>query len=288
MRAVGFVASPRKGGNSELAVKEILRSLPDDWDKDMIHLYDLNIENCRACYKCVPEGAKCAIKDDLDVYIRNIKHADKVVIAFPTYIFTAPGPVKKIMDRFISMTSDYKRFPAADCVMVLPYGMAGWDGMIKEDGIAFARKSHLNLLAAEVMLATLPGDSVKGENLETLHRLAKMLVDGKDSVPQPEPSVLECPFCMSTALKIRPDGSVRCAVCGGTASLVTENGKFSISYTDEDSHGYFTPEKLDEHSAYLADKKQLFIKNVKDIKALQASYDEPDLWWKDDGGHHSK
>lgn len=285
MRVVGFVASPRIGGNSELAVKEILRSLPDDWEKDMIRLNELNIENCRACYKCVPEGAKCPTKDDFDKYVRNLKHSDKVVIAFPTYIFTAPGPVKMIMDRLISITSDYKRFPANDCVMVLPYGMAGWDGMIKEDGIAFARKSHLNLLAAEPMLATLPGDSVKGENLETLHRLAEMLVNGKDSVPAKEPETLECPYCMSTALKIKPDGSVRCAVCGGTASISLNDGRYELTYTDEDSHGYFTPEKLDEHSQYLTDKKQLFIENVKSIKALQAEYDDPDIWWVDKGGH---
>ena len=33
MRVVGLVSSPRRGGNSELAVKEILSRLPEDWKR---------------------------------------------------------------------------------------------------------------------------------------------------------------------------------------------------------------------------------------------------------------
>ncbi len=33
MRVVGLVSSPRKGGNSELAVKEMMNCLPADWEK---------------------------------------------------------------------------------------------------------------------------------------------------------------------------------------------------------------------------------------------------------------
>ena len=49
MRVLGIISSPRKGGNSELAAKEILRSLPEEWEKAMVNLYDLNIKNCTAC-----------------------------------------------------------------------------------------------------------------------------------------------------------------------------------------------------------------------------------------------
>ena len=43
MRVVGLVSSPRKGGNSEIAVKEVLRQLPEDWEKEMIRINELNI-----------------------------------------------------------------------------------------------------------------------------------------------------------------------------------------------------------------------------------------------------
>ena len=93
MRVCGFVYSPRREANSELAVKEIMKQLPDDWEKVMVRLNDLDIKPCQACYHCVPRGSHCAISDDLDVIIRNVKHSDRIIIAFPTYIFTAPGPV---------------------------------------------------------------------------------------------------------------------------------------------------------------------------------------------------
>ena len=56
MRVVGLVSSPRRGGNSELAVKEILSRLPEDWEKNMIRLNELDIKYCRACYACLRRG----------------------------------------------------------------------------------------------------------------------------------------------------------------------------------------------------------------------------------------
>lgn len=281
MRVCGFVYSPRRGGNSELAVKEILNSLPDDWEKVMVNLGELDIERCKACYRCVPEGAHCVQDDDLDIIIRNIKHSDKIVIAFPTYIFTAPGPVKMIMDRLLSITSDYTKWPHPypQCVVVPSYGMEGWEGMIKEDAIAFANKLHLNVLAVQPILATLPADSVRGDNLEILHKLAALLRDGK-KMAEPSSEFLECPACSATAIKINPDGSVKCAVCGATGHLKREAKGYRIEQTDEDSAGYFTERALDNHTAYLTSKKILF-RNTKDIiKEIQAKYDEPDYWFK--------
>ena len=282
MRVIGFVSSPRKGGNSELAVKEIMRCLPEDWEKVMLRLSDLNIENCRAYYRCLPTGSKCAISDDLDQIIRNIKHSDKVIFAFPTYIYTAPGPVKKIMDRLLSVMSDRELFPGSDCVMVLPYGIEGWDGLIKEDAIALANVLHLNLLEATPIHATLPGDSVVGENLDTLHRLAGLLIDGHAGAPRPTSDALECPHCSSTALKVRPDGNVCCAICGGISHLQgTPDKGFSLHTVENDFKGHFTAESFRIHIETLTEKKALFLKNLKSIQKIQAEYAGDDLWWKD-------
>ncbi len=282
MRVLGLVSSPRKGGNSELAVKEMMNCLPADWEKVMLRLNELNIQNCNACYKCLPAGAKCPIDDDLDFLIRNIKHSDKVIIAFPAYIFTAPGPVKTILDRLLSIAADHRTFPKSDCVMVLSYGVEGWDGMIKEDAIVLANKMHLNLLEARPILATLPGDSVQGDNLEILRGLARMLEEGRSDIQLPGPAPadrpLTCPHCSSTAMKIYPDGRLRCSVCGGSASLTLEDGRFTVNADESDHKGFYTEEALDEHIRLLTEKKNLFIQNVKSIKALQAGYAEPDRW----------
>ena len=64
-KVLGLIASPRKGGNSELAVREMMRRFPDDWEKGMIRLTDLDIAYCRACYACLSKGKGCVLEDDM-------------------------------------------------------------------------------------------------------------------------------------------------------------------------------------------------------------------------------
>lgn len=279
MRIVGLVSSPRRGGNSELAVKEVLSRFPDDWEKTMIRLNELNIDLCKACYGCLPEGTKCKVRDDLDFLVRHIKHADKVVIAAPAYMLGGHTSVKDIADRLISLVSDHRLFNKTDCVIINPYGMYGWEGMVKEDTLIFAKKLHLNILAHEVMLATLPGDSVKGENLKTVHKLADILLKGSDEKQVPLSDALECPFCASTALHIRPDGSLRCCVCAGEGKLMQSPDGFKMEYDPNFNH-HFTEASLDEHAAYLEEKKQLFLDTRAEIKEVQNRYKELDWWAK--------
>ena len=289
MRVLGIISSPRKGGNSELAAKEILRSLPESWEKAMVNLNDLNIKTCTACYGCVPEGVKCKIKDDdLDFLIRQVKHSDKVVIAAPAYMLSGHTMLKRVLDRLISLVSDYKEFGSHDCVIAVSYGFAGWEGLSKEDALLFAKKFHLNVIGSELMLATLPGDSVQGENLQKLHRLAALLESGHEGAPAPTSEALECPFCSSTALHIHPDGKLRCCVCAGEGKLVQGDGGLKIEYDPAFNH-HMTHKSLDIHADYLAEKKQLFLDTRKEIKALQAYYADLDWWVKpgtEDNLHH--
>ena len=46
---------------------------------------------------------------------------------------------------------------------------------------------------------------------------------------------------------------------------------------------HLTHASLDAHSAYLAEKKQLFLDTRKDIKALQANYADCDWWIRPKG-----
>ena len=281
MRVVGLVSSPRREGNSELAVKEIFRQLPDEWEKDMIRLNKLNIEYCSACYACVPEGKKCVLKDDLEFLIRNVKHADKIVIAAPAYLLGGHTALKVILDRLLSVTGDYKLFGRPDCVIVNSFGMPGWEGMVREDSLLFARKFHMNVVGHEVILATLPGDSVKGENLEKLGKLAELLVNPpKDGsvYSSTQPDLLRCPFCSGTEMQIRPDGRVKCGVCGGEADLVSGPEGLQLTY-DPDFMHRLTPAALDVHTNYLMEKKNLFLSTKDDVKAIQARYRDLN-WWK--------
>lgn len=273
MRVTAFVSSPRKGGNSELAAKEMLRCLPEDWEKNIVRVNELNIEPCRACYSCIKEGAKCVIKDDFDFIVRNIKHSDKIIFTAPAYMLGFHGGMKKVADRLISLTSDYKRFNPTDCVFAGFYGMGGWEGMLKEDMIVLARKMHLKLLGSEVLFATIPGDSVQGENLEKLRGLAKLLETGSDQKPAPTSEALECPYCTSTALHIMPDGRIRCGICAGEGKLVQGPAGFEIEYDPSDeTKCHFLPAATQEHLDWLQEKKRYFLDNRAKVKEIQAEY----------------
>lgn len=284
MRILGIVSSPRRGGNSELAVREILRGFPGE-ERVMIDLNSMDLQNCRACYSCVPLGKKCRIRDDLEFLIRNIKHSDKVVIAAPTYLLGVHTAVKRAMDRLISIVGDYPKFKETDCVIVNPYGYQDWEGSAREELILFAKKLHLNVLAAETILATLPGDSVKGENLEILHRLTEVLKSGRADQEWGTSSqtvcgrrLLTCPNCGSSLLQIMPSGDVRCNLCGSMMKLVRDGEGYGLEHDPGWEH-HFTHKSLDDHVDYLMEKKQLFLDTRDEIKKLQEGYAEEDWWF---------
>ena len=278
MKVLGIVSSPRKGGNSELAVKEILSQLPASWEKEMIQLNDLNLKYCTACYSCIPEEKRCKLDDDLNFFLDKVKSADKLILAAPAYYLGAHTAMKVARDRLLSIVRNHKEFVGKDCVLAGFYGRAKGEGLLKEDMLILARKLNLNVVDAELMLATNPGDSVQGENLTIVQRLAKSLVE-----PPKTPvstGTINCPYCASTAFTIKDDGQWQCSICAGGGKLELQNGKFSLKY-DPAYRGYnFTTEDMDAHAQYLDEKKKLFMETRHQIKEIQAKYANIDCWVK--------
>ena len=130
-KVLGLIASHRKGGNSELAVREMMRRFPDDWEKGMIRLTDLDIAYCRACYACLPKGRGCVIEDDMAFLIEQIREADKIILASATYIQGGHTALKRMRDRTLPLIADFEDFAGKDCVLVGSYGIRHWDGLLQ-------------------------------------------------------------------------------------------------------------------------------------------------------------
>ena len=79
-------------------------------------------------------------------------------------------------------------------------------------------------------------------------------------------------------MQIRPDGRVKCGVCGGEADLVSGPEGLQFTY-DPDFMHRLTPAALDVHTNYLMEKKNLFLSTKDDVKAIQARYRDLN-WWK--------
>ncbi len=104
LRVLGIVGSPRKGGNTDLLVSDVLegcRSLGADTDK--LCLADYQIGPCKGCLTCYPNGRERCVAndDDMPSITRRMQRADVWVLGTPVYCYGPTGVFKTFLDRWI-------------------------------------------------------------------------------------------------------------------------------------------------------------------------------------------
>lgn len=103
MKVVGFVGSPREGGNTDILVNEVLSGAAEKGaDTKVFHLNTLNIKGCQACYHCKSHEG-CAIQDDMQSLYDEIIQADAIVLGTPIYMWQMTGQTKIFLDRFYAL-----------------------------------------------------------------------------------------------------------------------------------------------------------------------------------------
>lgn len=278
MKVLGLVASPRKLGNSEILVKEMLASLPAEVDKEMIHLPSLNIGACKACYACLPEEKGCVISDDLPFLLERIKAADAVIIASACYFLGSHTSIKTITDRLIAVMANSREFSGKKCVTATVYGIPGWDGYAREAVTNFARFLHLEVVGDMQVQAASPGEVVEAEVLATARRLAARLLDpAAEPVVTAANDVLACQVCGSSMLQLKPSGQVRCNMCNAAGELQQNGEGYSLVFNTSE-HRRFSPEGMAEHGRLLEEVKKSYIASRQDLFRRRKPY-EAYQWW---------
>ena len=110
---VAFIGSPRKNGNTDNLVNEILKGAESkDIEIKKFYLNDMNIKGCQGCLYC-RKATACIIKDDMVEIYEYIKKADYIVIGSPVYICQVSAQTKLLLDRFYPLTDidKYKNTP---------------------------------------------------------------------------------------------------------------------------------------------------------------------------------
>lgn len=99
MKVLGIVCSPRKGGNTEILMREALKAVEEAGGKFELRLMaDMDIAPCDACGACWETGV-CKIDDDMqDVYDLLLK-SDGVIIGTPVYFINVSAQAKALIDR---------------------------------------------------------------------------------------------------------------------------------------------------------------------------------------------
>jgi multimeric flavodoxin WrbA len=99
MKVLGIVGSPRKEGNTEILMNEVMKTAGETGcETEIFLMHDKQIAPCDACGACFKtEG--CIVKDDMQELYAMMERADAVIFGSPVYFGSVSAQMKAVMDR---------------------------------------------------------------------------------------------------------------------------------------------------------------------------------------------
>jgi multimeric flavodoxin WrbA len=101
MRVLGINCSPRKGGNTEILIKEVFRSLEKNGiTTELFQLGGKKVNGCIACMKCRDaKDGRCHQKNEvINKCIVKMVEADAIIIGSPVYFSDLTSDAKALID----------------------------------------------------------------------------------------------------------------------------------------------------------------------------------------------
>jgi len=99
MRVIGISGSPRRGGNTDLLLAEVMKGATSKGaEVKTIILNDLEISPCQHCDACFEAGV-CKVKDDMQMVYKELEKADRIVLASPLHFRGVSAQAKAMIDR---------------------------------------------------------------------------------------------------------------------------------------------------------------------------------------------
>ena len=93
-------ASPRKGGNSDIAIQTLAENLSDQ----VVTIFTMRDKNCHPCQACAACQGKttqtCVQKDDITALLPLIDQCDAIILASPIYNHQINSQAKLFIERF--------------------------------------------------------------------------------------------------------------------------------------------------------------------------------------------
>lgn len=103
MKVLGIAGSPRRGGNTDILLAEVLKGAASKGaEVKTIVLSDLKVSPCEHCDACLVAG-KCKIQDDMQMIYRELEEADRIVLASPVQFMGVTAQLKAMIDRCQSL-----------------------------------------------------------------------------------------------------------------------------------------------------------------------------------------
>ena len=105
MKIIGYIASPRKCGNTAWAVNKILQGAKEQGaETRQWYSSELDIKPCQGCLSCI-ESDRCVMSDDMQELYDALKNADALVLGAPIYMGQMSAQAKIFTDRLFAQLS---------------------------------------------------------------------------------------------------------------------------------------------------------------------------------------
>ncbi len=191
--------SPRKGGNTALALREMESVFTQNGlSSETVQVGHLAVRGCLACGYCHEHG-HCTVDDIVNELAPKFEAADGLVVASPVYYASANGTLVSMLDRLFYSTRFDKTMKVGASVAVARRGgcSATFDQLNKYftiAGMPVASGQYWNSVHGR-----LPGEAeADGEGLQSMRTLArnmtflvKSIALGKEAfgLPEREPRI---------------------------------------------------------------------------------------------------
>lgn len=191
MNIVGIGGSPRRNGNTERLVREILLGAEEAGAQAVYFpLGQMQIGGCTGCYYCMQQGV-CMLPDEMQRIYNAVGEADAVVFGSPVYMGQLSGQAKTVLDRFIAfMRQDFssRLKKGVPLVLAVTQGQADTDTFKPyfdntAETLKFVGFSEVRSIYAGGTLRT---DDIAGrtELLARAHALGRSLVSATNDAPR--------------------------------------------------------------------------------------------------------
>jgi hypothetical protein len=99
LKVLGLAGSPRRGGNTDLLLAEVLKGAQSQGAKvKTIVLNKLKMTPCQHCDACFEAGV-CRFNDDMQTVYKELEKADRIVLASPVHFMGVSAQAKIMIDR---------------------------------------------------------------------------------------------------------------------------------------------------------------------------------------------
>lgn len=99
-RILGIEGSPRKGGNSDVLLSQMLKGAETNkTDCTEVHLRDIDYKGCIGCEKCRKDKVCTGLKDGMNLLYPDFLDSKGIILISPTHNYNLTAWMKAFIDR---------------------------------------------------------------------------------------------------------------------------------------------------------------------------------------------